>query len=89
MEIRPSGGILGASVTGVDLSAPLGERDFGTILGALGRHGVLCFPGQRLDAAALKAFSARFGALEVNAACMLANSVSPSGRPFRRGTSRA
>ena len=92
MEIRPSGAILGARVEGVDLAEPLGERDFGTILGALGRHGVLCFPGQRLDAASLKAFSARFGALEVNVAgafqdpehpeVMTLSNIVENGRPI-------
>ena len=66
VEIKPTGGALGAAIEGLDLSQPLSERDFGIVLGALGRHGVLCFPRQRLDAAALKAFSGRFGELEVN-----------------------
>jgi taurine dioxygenase len=32
---------------------------------ALGEHGVLCFPNQAIDAAALRRFSARFGELQV------------------------
>lgn len=35
---------------------------------ALGQHGVVCFPDQTLEAAALKAFAARFGSLEINVA---------------------
>jgi taurine dioxygenase len=66
--ITPSGETLGATVTGIDLAEPLDARRFGTILAALGRHGVLRFPGQRLDAGQLMAFSARFGGLEVNVA---------------------
>jgi taurine dioxygenase len=68
IRVEPSGEVLGATVTGVDLRAPLSAGDFGRILLALGRHGVLCFPGQKLDAASLKAFAGRFGGLEINVA---------------------
>lgn len=56
---------LGARVTGVDLSRPLSDAEFAGVLRALGERGVLCFPDQLIDAAALRAFSARFGALQV------------------------
>jgi taurine dioxygenase len=62
--IEPTGQILGATVRGVDLSKPLGDDDFATILLALGRHGVLRFPDQRIDAAALRDFSRRFGGIQ-------------------------
>ena len=65
LNIEPGTGILGARVSGVDLAAPLADADFAAVLRALGKHGVLCFPGQPIDAAALKAFSARFGQLQV------------------------
>ena len=52
--IRPNDGALGASVTDIDLSRPMGAADFATILRALGRHGVLCFPNQLLEPAALQ-----------------------------------
>src|SRR5215471_18102545 len=64
MTIEPTGQILGATVRGVDLAKPLDEADFSTILVALGRHGVLCFPDQQLDAAALRDFSQRFGSIQ-------------------------
>src|SRR5215471_18098200 len=64
MTIEPTGQILGATVRGVDLAKPLGEADFSTILVALGRHGVLRFPDQQLDAAALRDFSRRFGSIQ-------------------------
>ena len=64
MTIEPRGQILGATVRGLDLAKPLGEADFSTILVALGRHGVLCFPDQQLDAAALRDFSQRFGSIQ-------------------------
>ena len=65
LELKPGHGVLGARISGVDLNAPLAPADFATILRALGEHGVLCFPNQLIDAAALKAFSARFGELQV------------------------
>ena len=64
MAVEPSGKILGATVRGVDLSEPLGDADFAQILLALGRHGVLRFPAQRLEAANLRDFSLRFGRIQ-------------------------
>jgi taurine dioxygenase len=40
------------------------DREFATILLALGRHGVLRFPAQRLEAVALRDFSRRFGRIQ-------------------------
>ncbi len=65
-ELTPSGKILGATIAGLDLSKPLSQDDFSLVVRSLGSYGVVCFPQQRLDAEALKAFSARFGTLEVN-----------------------
>jgi taurine dioxygenase len=62
--IEPSGEILGATVSGVDLSRPLNDADFAAVLRALGRFGVLRFPAQRLKAAALRDFSQRFGRIQ-------------------------
>ena len=62
--IEPTGQVLGATVSGIDLSKPVSDRDFATILVALGRHGVLRFPAQRLEAAALRDFSRRFGRIQ-------------------------
>jgi taurine dioxygenase len=62
--IEPTGRVLGATVRGLDLSRPLSEADFATILVALGRHGVLHFPQQRLEATALRDFSQRFGHIQ-------------------------
>jgi taurine dioxygenase len=92
LDVRKSGGVLGSTVHGVDLSRPLTETQFGMMLGALGRYGVLCFPGQRLDTAALKSFAQRFGTLEVNVAgafqdashpeVMILSNVTENGRPM-------
>ena len=65
LELKSGKGVLGARISGVDLNAPLSPADFATILRALGEHSVLCFPDQLIDAAALKAFSERFGKLQV------------------------
>jgi len=64
MRIEPTGKILGATVRDVDPRA-LTDAEFTDILRALGEHGVLCFPGQALEAADLRAFSARFGDIQV------------------------
>jgi taurine dioxygenase len=77
LEIRPTGKVLGATVHGLDLSRPLDERSFARVLSALGEHGVLCFPGQTLEAASLKDFAGRFGTLEIN----VANSFQEPGHP--------
>jgi taurine dioxygenase len=68
VEIVPTGKILGAKVLDADLSQPLSAKDFGAILGALGRYSVICIPDQKLEAASLKDFAGRFGELEINVA---------------------
>ena len=64
MKLTPNQGTPGARIDDIDLSQPISEAQFATILAALGRYGVLCFPKQALDARALKAFSERFGSLQ-------------------------
>jgi len=68
MRLTPSGKILGATVEDLDLSRPLEEREVEALIQAIGRHGVLRFPEQRLSARAQKDFAARFGELEINVA---------------------
>jgi taurine dioxygenase len=68
MKVRPSEASLGARIEGVDLSRPLREGEFEQILRALGEHGVLCFPGQRLETAQFASFGRMFGELEINIA---------------------
>lgn len=92
MRIVPNNAGLGARVEAVDLGAPLQPGEFRTLLRALGQYGVLCFPGQDLDAPALSAFAGRFGELEVNVAnlfhapgypeiMILSNMKDAAGRP--------
>ncbi|WP_043342515.1 TauD/TfdA dioxygenase family protein [Belnapia moabensis] len=64
MMIEPTGQILGATVTGIDLSQSLSQTDFGTILQTLGQYGVLRFPRQMIGAGELKVFSERFGPIQ-------------------------
>jgi alpha-ketoglutarate-dependent taurine dioxygenase len=93
VEIRPTGKVLGASALGADLSKPLNDRDFRTILGALGRYSVLCIPGQTLEAEELKDFAGRFGELEINVAAgpfcdpahpevMILSNIKEGGKPI-------
>ena len=92
MIITPSSDILGATIEGVDLSAPLSQREFNAILQALGQRAVLRFPRQRLTARELADFSARFGELEINVAnafqepglpqVMILSNVVENGRPI-------
>ncbi len=92
MIITPTGETLGATVEGIDVAQPLAAIEFREILLALGHYGVLRFPLQRLDAAQLKAFAARFGALEINVAgafqepghpeVMTLSNIVENGRPI-------
>jgi taurine dioxygenase len=68
MHIVPSGRVLGATIEDLDLRAALRDAEVESIIQALGRHGVLRFPRQRLSAQQQKDFAARFGELEVNVA---------------------
>ena len=92
MDIIPSGQTLGARVENVDLTKPLSDGDFRTVLRALGQHGVLCFPKQTFETPEFRAFASRFGDLEVNVAnlyfeagfpdiMILSNQIRPDGKP--------
>lgn len=76
-EVRASGQILGATVTGIDLSQPLSHPNFALILRALGDHGVLRFPQQRLEAVQLRDFSRRFGVIQCSVTGKLADPQAP------------
>ena len=64
ISFESTGQILGATVTGIDISRPLSDDDFAAILLGLGTHGVLRFPGQRLQATDLRDFAQRFGRIQ-------------------------
>ena len=64
IEIRPTGGALGAEVLGVDLTRPLDDAAFETVRRAWFDHLLLLFRGQDVPPAAQAAFAARFGELD-------------------------
>ncbi len=65
LTIVPLHPCLGARVEGVDLTAPLPDETFGRIAAAFDEHSVLVFHDQRFTDAQQKAFSERFGPLEL------------------------
>jgi taurine dioxygenase len=92
MDVIPSGQTLGARIENIDLANPLSDGDLGSLLRALGQHGVLCFPNQTLETPEFAAFARRFGELEVNVAnlyyepdfpeiMILSNRMRPDGKP--------
>ena len=68
MKIHSNGKELGARIEDVDLAQPVSDSDFKQILRALGEHGVLCFPRQRLGTEEFARFGRMFGELEINVA---------------------
>ncbi len=64
LTIEPTGAILGATVRGLDATKPVSEGDFGQVLAALGRYGVLRFPDQHLDEDGVRRFSRLFGDIQ-------------------------
>jgi taurine dioxygenase len=61
LSLKPLGQALGTEVVGADLSVPLGDATFTWIDRAFAEHPVLVFRDQKLAAAELAAFGARFG----------------------------
>ena len=95
MQIIPSGAALGARIERIDLAQPLSDGDFKQILRALGQHGVLCFPGQRLATGDFARFGRMFGELEINVAnqfhepdfpeVMVLSNMTEDGKPVGLG----
>ena len=95
MKITPSGRTLGASIEDIDLARPVGTSDFKLILRALGEHGVLCFPKQKLETDAFARFGRMFGELEINVAnqfhepgfpeVMVLSNMTRDGKPIGLG----
>ncbi len=63
LMIQATGATLGATVTGVDLTA-LDDATWAAVEHAFHTHAVLIFPGQHLDDTAQIAFARRFGNIE-------------------------
>jgi taurine dioxygenase len=95
MDIQPTGEALGARISGVDLSKPVSDGDFKTILRALGEHGVIVFPRQHIETADLARFGRMFGDLEINVAnlfhepdhpeVMVLSNITKDGKPIGLG----
>ena len=95
MEIHPSRNTLGATIEGTDLAQPVSESNFKQILRALGEHGVLCFPKQRLATEDFVRFGRMFGELEINVAnqfhepgfpeVMVLSNMTDGGKPIGLG----
>ena len=95
MKIHPSGRALGARIEGVDLAQPISDGDFKQMLRALGEHGVLCFPQQRLETEEFARFGRMFGDLEINVAnqfhepgfpeVMVLSNMTADGKPIGLG----
>jgi taurine dioxygenase len=68
MKIIHNGGAMGARIEDIDLAQALTPENYRAIEQALGRHGVISFPGQALTALNLKTFAGNFGKLEINVA---------------------
>ena len=64
IKVIPNQAILGATIHGIDASLPIADADWGQLLAALGRCGVLRFPDQHLDPTQLKIFSEKFGDIQ-------------------------
>jgi taurine dioxygenase len=64
LTIEPTGAILGATVRGVDAGQPISDQEFGTLLAALGKYGVLRLPDQHLDEDGVRRFSRLFGDIQ-------------------------
>ena len=59
--------VLGAQITGLDLSGELTDQCFAAVEAAFDRHSVIVIRDQSLTPGQQLAFAARFGALEINA----------------------
>ena len=95
MRTEPSGKALGARIEGIDLAHPVSDADFKHLLRALGEHGVLCFPAQRLTTEDFVRFGRMFGELEINVAnqfhepgfpeVMVLSNMAAEGKPIGLG----
>ena len=92
MKLTPTGETLGATVDDLDLSRKLNQKELESVMQALGKHGVLRFPKQSLEAKELKQFSSQLGDLEINVAggfqepgmpeVMILSNIVENGRPI-------
>lgn len=74
--VEPLSPIIGAEITGVDLSRPLGNQQFQEIHDALAQHLVIFFRDQDIDLEQQKAFGRMFGKLHIHP-----TAPAPEGHP--------
>jgi taurine dioxygenase len=67
LSVTPFDAVLGAEISGVDLSLPLSDEIFAQVEAAFDTYSVTVIRGQSITPAQQLAFAARFGALEINA----------------------
>jgi taurine dioxygenase len=77
VELDPGCGPVGAEISGLDLSRPVGAAAFAAIEAALAGHAVVVVRDQRLTAAQLAAFARRFGAPQINVRAEATNAEAP------------
>jgi taurine dioxygenase len=66
LKILPYSSALGAVISGVDLSKPLGAAEFGTIRQAFRDHGVIFFRDQQITPEQHLAFARRWAPIDIN-----------------------
>ena len=66
LHVKPSDGLIGAEITGADLTAPIGDDEFRMVEEALNQYAVVVIRDQILTAEQLVAFSRRFGQPQIN-----------------------
>jgi len=76
IRVHASTGLIGAEISGIDLSKPLGNQQFQEVHDALMAHQVLFFRDQKLTLDQHKAFGRLFGELSVHP-----NTKGPDGHP--------
>jgi taurine dioxygenase len=91
--VTPVGRVMGAKISGVDLSKPFDDAVRDAILDALNAHQVLIFPDQDLSKEAQVAFTMRFGEMEQHVArnydgktfgdVHLVSNLDPEGNPTK------
>src|SRR5258705_4110247 len=93
MKVIASGDALGARIEGLDLATPLQPPEVDGVLKALGKHGVVRFPQQKLTGRELADFSRQLGDLEINVGSagyqepgvpevMILSNIVENGRPI-------
>ena len=76
----------GGKALGIDLLQPVTDEEVAAIFAGMDRFGVMVFPGQDIDDAALQAFSLKFGPLEKPVADVLRDDQQRQGNQVGRIT---